>query len=146
MRFKPLLNWKLTALAVAVALSACGGGDDDDDNPLGINAVKVVGDSLSDSGTFAGVPGGPRIASVQGSADEPHVLWGERIAKAYDVKPLCPVYKFNGQTFTPNPQPGCTNYAIGGARINNPASAGGAAARRVRRSTRWSIFSSWARR
>ena len=128
MRFKPLLNWKLTALAVAVALSACGGGDDDDDNPLGINAVKVVGDSLSDSGTFAGVPGGPRIASVQGSADEPHVLWVERIAKAYDVKPLCPVYKFNGQTFTPNPQPGCTNYAIGGARINNPASAGGAAA------------------
>ena len=32
MRFKPLLNWKLTALAVAVALSACGGGDDDDES------------------------------------------------------------------------------------------------------------------
>ena len=126
MRFKPLLNWKLTALAVAVTLSACGGGDDD--NPLGINAVKVVGDSLNDSGTFAGLPGGPRIASVQGSADEPHVLWVERIAHAYDLKPLCPVYKFNGETFTPNTQPGCTNYAIGGARINNPASAGGAAA------------------
>lgn len=48
------------------------------------------------------------------------------MAKAYDVAPLCPVYKFNGQTFTPNSVPGCTNYAIGGARINNPASNGGA--------------------
>ena len=127
MRAKPFINWKLSALAVAVALSACGGGGDDD-NPLGLNAVKVVGDSLSDSGTFAGVPGGPRIASVQGSADEPNVLWVERVAKAYKVPPLCPVYKFDGQAFQPNSKSGCTNHAIGGARINNPASAGGAAA------------------
>ena len=66
MRFKPLLNWKLTALAVAVALSACGGGDDDDDNPLGINAVKGVEigagfDSVADKGSSHGdslQPGG----------------------------------------------------------------------------------------
>ena len=124
---EPLLkNWKLCALALAAALTACGGGDDD--NPLGINTVKVVGDSLSDSGTFASVPGGSRIASVQGSANEPYVLWVERVARAYGLAALCPVYKFNGTTFTPNSQPGCTNHAIGGARINNPAGSGGAAA------------------
>jgi phospholipase/lecithinase/hemolysin len=119
--------WKLSILALAATLAACGGSGDDD-NPLGLNAVKVVGDSLSDSGTFAAGPGSARIASVQASADEPHVLWVERIAQAYDVAPLCPVYRFNGQGFDPNSQAGCTNHAIGGARINNPASAGGAAA------------------
>ncbi len=127
MHIKPSLNWKLSALAVAVALSACGGGDDDK-NPLGINAVKVIGDSLSDGGTFSGIPGGARIASVQGSSDEPNVLWVERVAKAYELAPLCPVYKFNGTTFAANTQAGCTNFAIGGARINNPAASGGAAA------------------
>ena len=123
-----LKNWKLMALAAALALAACGGSDNNDSNPLGINTVKVIGDSLSDSGTFASVPGGARIASVQGSADEPNVLWVERVAKAYGVAALCPVYKYNGSTFVPNTQAGCTNFAIGGARINNPASAGGAAA------------------
>ena len=127
MHIKPSLNWKLSALAVAVALSACGGGDDDK-NPLGINAVKVIGDSLSDGGTFSSIPGGARIASVQGSSDEPNVLWVERVAKAYELAPLCPVYKFNGTTFAANTQAGCTNFAIGGARINNPAASGGAAA------------------
>ncbi|HPZ55688.1 SGNH/GDSL hydrolase family protein [Ottowia sp.] len=123
MHIKTHLNWKLSALALAAALTACGG---DDSNPLGLNAVKVVGDSLNDSGTFAGLPGGPRIASVQGSADEPNVLWVERVAKAYDVNPLCAVYKFSGTDFPRNSVAGCTNYAVAGARINNPASAGGA--------------------
>ena len=125
MQFKPFLNWKLSALAVAVALSACGGGDD---NPQGLSAVKVIGDSLSDSGTFTAMQGGPRIFSVQGSADEPNVIWTERVAKAYDLKPLCPVYQFNGTEFSRNSTAGCTSYAVGGARINNPATAGGAAA------------------
>jgi len=124
---KIFTNWKLPiVLAAIAALSACGGGDDR--NPLGIDSVKVFGDSLSDSGTFAGLPGVTRTFTVQGTAEEPSVLWVERVAKAFDTAPLCPVYKFNGQAFAPNSQPNCTNYAIGGARINNPADSGGAQA------------------
>ncbi|QTD47207.1 SGNH/GDSL hydrolase family protein [Ottowia testudinis] len=115
-------------MAMAVALSACGGSGDGDSNPLGLDTMKVVGDSLSDSGTFADVPGGARTFTVQGTADEPNVVWVERVALAYRVAPLCPVYKFNGSAFTPNTKPNCTNYAVGGARINNPAASGGAAA------------------
>lgn len=73
MQTKPVINWKLPIVLAAIAvLSACGGGDDK--NPLGINTVKVVGDSLSDSGTFAGLPGQPRTFTVQGTADEPNVI------------------------------------------------------------------------
>ncbi len=121
MNIKTSTHWKLAlALTAAAALTACGGGDDK--NPLGIDTVKVVGDSLSDSGTFAGLPGMPRTFTVQGTTDD-NVIWVERVAKAYDVKPLCPAYKFNGQAFAPNSQAGCTNYAVGGANINNPPGA-----------------------
>ena len=124
MQSRTSAHWKLAlTLAAAAALTACGGGGNDDDGeptPPAIAAVKVVGDSLSDSGTFG------LKATIQGSADEPNVLWVERIAKSYGVAPLCPVYKSDGQTMGVNPQPGCTNFAIGGGRINNTLGAGGA--------------------
>lgn len=116
MNIKSGLNWRLCAVAIAVALSACGGSGDDE--RLRLNVVKVVGDSLNDSGAFASVPGGQRISSVQGSADEPYVLWVEHVTKAYDLAPLCPTYQFNGFTFEPNDRSDCTNYAVAGARIN----------------------------
>ncbi len=127
-------GWKLSALALASALTlaACGGGDDDnnndDNNPLGITAVKVFGDSLSDSGTFQGLPGFGRTFTVQGTRNEPTVLWVEHVTAAYALAAQCPVYKFNGTTFTRNSKAGCTNYAVGGGRINNPVSGGGSAA------------------
>ena len=127
----PRWSCKLSALAVAVAvtLTACGGGDDNnDDNPLGITAVKVFGDSLSDSGTFQGLPGVGRTFTVQGSRSEPTVLWVEHVTAAYGLAAQCPVYRFNGVAFARNSTPGCTNYAVGGGRISNPLSAGGAAA------------------
>ena len=127
MNIKTSANWKLAlALAAAAALAACGGGSDNNDNEPAprVSTVKVVGDSLSDSGTFG------LKATVQTSADD--VLWVERIAKSYDLAPLCPVYKLDkidevhGMIFTSNPQPGCTNFAIGGGRINNTFRDGGA--------------------
>ena len=125
-------RWKLSALAVAAAitLTACGGGDDNDndDNPLGITAVKVFGDSLSDSGTFEGLPGVGRTFTVQGTRGEPTVLWVEHITAAYALAAQCPVYRFNGTSFARNSKACCTNDAVGGGRINNPASAGGGAA------------------
>ena len=127
----PRWSWKLSALAVAVAvtLTACGGGDDNNgDNPLGITAVKVFGDSLSDSGTFQGLPGVGRTFTVQGSRSEPNVLWVEHVTAAYGLAAQCPVYRFNGVTFARNSTPGCTNYAVGGGRISNPLAAGGIAA------------------
>lgn len=126
MNIKTSAHWKLAlALTAAAALTACGGGNDNNDNEPAppaprVSTVKVVGDSLSDSGTFG------LKATVQTSADD--VLWVERIAMSYDMAPLCPVYKFNGQTFVPNSQPGCTNFAIGGGRINNALGTDGAEA------------------
>jgi phospholipase/lecithinase/hemolysin len=120
-------NFKMTVAAIAAALlvAACGGGGGESvSTKAGITSVKVVGDSLSDSGTFFGLPGYGRIFSIQGTG---HQIWTERIAASYGVASLCNVYKFTGATFVANPTPGCTSYGVGGGRINNPTSAGGAA-------------------
>jgi outer membrane lipase/esterase len=76
--------------------------------------IKVFGDSLSDSGTFGlkfTVQGS--AATGAGSSD----IWVDLVARAYQKKLLCPYFSFTGSTFTS--QSGCTNYAIGGGRINN---------------------------
>lgn len=120
-------NFKFVAAAVAAALlvAACGGGGGESvTSKGGISSVKVMGDSLSDSGTFNGIPGFGRIFSVQGSG---HQNWAERVAATYGVSSLCNFYKFTGATFVLNTTAGCTNFAIGGGRINNLASNGGAA-------------------
>jgi phospholipase/lecithinase/hemolysin len=86
-----------------------------------------MGDSLSDSGVFTGIPGFGRVFSVQGSTSEPNTIWTERTAAILGAPALCNFYKFTGSTFIANTVAGCTSYAIGGGRINNPASSGGAA-------------------
>lgn len=120
-------NFKVTvaALSAALLVAACGGGGGSTvSSSAGITSVKVMGDSLSDSGTFAAIPGYGRIFSVQGTTAR---NWVEDTAADFGVTGLCNVYQFTGATFVPNPTPGCTNFAVGGSRINNPASAGGAA-------------------
>lgn len=120
------LRTRLVAALATVLLASCGGGGSEPTKSK-VTSVKVMGDSLADSGTFSGIPGFGRIFSVQGSESEPNVLWTERMAAILGTPQLCNFYKFTGTTFVVNATPGCTSYAIGGGRINNPASAGGAA-------------------
>lgn len=76
--------------------------------------VRVFGDSLSDSGTF-----GLKF-TVQGSAATgpgSSSIWVDVVAAQFQKKLLCPYFTSSGATFTT--ASGCTNYAIGGGRINN---------------------------
>lgn len=112
MDFQRKTRWALLAVAAAV-LSACGGGGADTTPVAPITGVKVMGDSLADSGTF-----GFKF-TVQGAAPTgagSTAIWPERVASEYGVS-LCPKYQFTGTAF--NTAAGCTNYAIGGGRINN---------------------------
>lgn len=112
------------AMAAALLVAACGGGGDGDQSTkVKISSVKVMGDSLSDSGTFAGI-NTVRIYSVNGGGAQ---NWTERVAGAFGVSNLCNFYKFTGATFVPNPTAGCTSYGVGGGRINYTG-AGGIAA------------------
>lgn len=103
------------AVAAALALGGCGGGDE---GPR-TSAVRVVGDSLNDNGTF-----GYRF-TVQGTAQQPNLIWTERVAQALGAPALCPRY-----SGTPSSMPvataaaaGCTSFAVGGAEINPAGSA-----------------------
>jgi hypothetical protein len=125
------MKWKVALLATAAAavLVGCGGGSADSTSQrAGITSVKVMGDSLSDSGVFNGLPGYGRIFSVQGSSSEPNAIWTERITALLGAPQLCNFFKFTGATFVPNPTAGCTSFAVGGGRINNIDVATGAGA------------------
>lgn len=110
------LKTKLITLAATLMLAACGGGGSADTTPrTKITTVKVFGDSLADSGTF-----GYKF-TVQGADSQ---IYPERVAASYG-QTLCTYYAAtSAETFVVNPKAGCTNYAIGGGRVNyyrNPA-------------------------
>jgi outer membrane lipase/esterase len=95
------------AVAAAVLLASCGGGDEP------ITSVKVVGDSLADSGTFGykfTIQGG--VATGTGSTP----IWPEIVASSNRAPAICPAYAFSGTAFTTVAN--CGNFAIGGGRIN----------------------------
>ncbi len=97
----------LTTMTAAVLLAACGGGSD-------TSAVKVVGDSLADSGTF-----GIKF-TVQGNASNPTTIWTDRVAGALDAPALCARYTVNSarQPVLNPAATSCTSYGVGGGRIN----------------------------
>lgn len=105
------VRWWAVA-AVAGLLAACGGGDNPP--PVTTSSVKVVGDSLADSGVF-----GFKF-TVQGNA-----IWTERVASSVGAPALCPRYAAQSASLVvPNPAAtACTSYGVGGARIN-PADPG----------------------
>lgn len=105
------MKWHLHWVAVATAvglMAACGGGSDE---PT-FSAVKVAGDSLADSGTF-GLKFTVQGSAPTGKGSTP--IWPELVAGDSDLA-LCPHYTQAGVSFTANAK--CTNYAIGGGRIN----------------------------
>lgn len=107
----------VTVLAAAVLLAACGGG-------IETTAVKVVGDSLNDSGTF-----GYKF-TVQGTSTTPNLIWTERVTAAVGAPVLCPRYTLtSGGALALNTAAaaaGCTSFGVGGATINPPGTAGDA--------------------
>jgi len=111
-------QFKLLAAALATAglLAACGGGGGADTTPKAkVTSVKVMGDSLSDSGTF-----GFKF-TVQGSAPTgagSTMIWPERIADQYSQS-LCAHYRAGDENLTSYQEvASCTNYAVGGGRVN----------------------------
>jgi len=101
----------LASIALASLLAACGGGGSDTSTRSQVTAVKVMGDSLADVGTF-----GIKF-TIQGNPTYPDL-----VARQFGVADGCPFFVFTGTTFAANPQAGCTNYAIGGGVINNAGS------------------------
>ncbi|TXJ00707.1 MAG: phospholipase [Aquabacterium sp.] len=101
-------RFMMAAVAAASLLTACGGGDSGTDR---VTAVKVVGASLADSGTY-----GYKF-TVQAAGGTPYQVYPERVATTYGLPALCAAYRFTApSTFTP--QAGCTNHAVAGAGIN----------------------------
>lgn len=111
-------SWKilLSAVAAALVVVGCGGGGSTSTTTVPFfKSVKVVGDSLSDSGVF-----GFKWA-MQGNAANPMKVWPELVADAYGVPTLCPYYSGTvpGGAVTPSATgAACNNYAVGGARVN----------------------------
>lgn len=101
----------LSVVATAALLVACGGGGDGPTTTPTVttSSVKVVGDSLNDSGTF-----GFKF-TVQGNS-----IWTDRVAAALGAPTLCPRYAaVDANTVVPNPSAtACTSYGVGGGRVN----------------------------
>jgi len=111
------------ALAAAAVLAGCGGGGGTEPPRNNISKVVVAGDSLADVGTF-----GYRF-TVQNSADlaTGFPVFPMVIAQNFGIASQCNYFVATGaSTFTTNATAGCTNFAIGGGRIQNTAAGGGA--------------------
>ena len=126
------MNWKLTRRALALAASAasaallvsCGGGGDAAPPKVAITRVAVAGDSLADAGTFGGK------FTVQNATNPAagYPVYPQIVAMDFGLAAPCNFFASStgGASFTTNAT--CTDYAVGGAQIVNPASQGGAAA------------------
>ena len=114
-------RWKWAAVAVGTAafLAGCGGASDGASTTPKTTAAafKVFGDSIADSGTF-----GYKFTIQSADAANPFLIFPEIVAANMGVSSLCAFFNFNGTTFVPKTT--CTNYAVGGGRVNNLTNAG----------------------
>jgi phospholipase/lecithinase/hemolysin len=112
-------------LAILIGFGFGGGGSGT--NSTEITAVKVMGDSLSDSGVFGSLVAGSgygRIFSVQASAGATTSIWTERLATLVGAPQPCNFYTSTHRspdrtlsTFTETTS--CGSFAVGDGRINN---------------------------
>lgn len=84
-------------------------------------AVKVIGASLEDSGTF-----GFKF-TVQSATGQSYRTYVEQLAAARGLPALCHHYTLDASTGTPTGpvRPSCTNFAVAGAQIHNFSIASG---------------------
>jgi phospholipase/lecithinase/hemolysin len=113
------------ALAVLAACGGGGGGGPASGAPAfsaggAISRVVVAGDSLADGGTFG------FKATVQRAADPAagYPVYPEVVAEGLGLQRPCSFFSSpDGDAFSRNP--GCTNFAVGGAMVVNPITRGG---------------------
>lgn len=107
-------KWAAVAASCAVVLAGCGGASDGSNTTpkTVVTSAKVFGDSIMDSGTF-----GYKFTIQSADAANPFLIFPEVVAANFAAPKLCPFFNFNGTTFVPKTT--CTNYAVGGARVNN---------------------------
>lgn len=110
-------------LCLALGLAACGGGGDLPPKAR-IGQVVVMGDSLADVGTF-----GFKFTVQDAAQPKGTPIWPQLVANVLGVdgNAQCNVFRSSydaqgeyTEVYTDNPAPGCTNYAVGGARIIVP--------------------------
>jgi phospholipase/lecithinase/hemolysin len=110
-RFK----WAAVAIGTAAFLAGCGGSDGSDTTPKTVaTSVKVFGDSIMDSGTF-----GYKF-TIQGNNTDgkPIQVFPEIVAANFGVSSMCAFFNFSASAgFTT--KSGCTNFSVGGGRVNN---------------------------
>ena len=128
MRNMARFGWSagLTAL-LALGIAGCG-GNDALPSKVSISKVYVMGDSLSDVGTFSvtGAFSNLKFTVVDPNKPENSLIWTQVIASQFGLDGLaqCNFFNITINPFDPtNPttdfNSNCTNYAIGGARIVN---------------------------
>ncbi|MES2582860.1 MAG: SGNH/GDSL hydrolase family protein [Pseudomonadota bacterium] len=105
-----------TAAVCAMLVGACGGGGSNDrprnDPPPPPKPVlKIFGDSLMDSGTF-----GFKVTVQNADKNKPFEIFPEKIASSLGANTPCPHFNFAVTGYVSNLT--CTNYAVGGGRIN----------------------------
>ena len=108
--------YAISAAACALLLSACGGGGSHENSPSNLATLtkpvlKVFGDSLMDSGTF-----GFKVTVQNSDKTKPFQIFPEKIASNLGASTPCPYFNFSVTGYLPNLA--CSNYAVGGGRIN----------------------------
>ena len=125
------ISTKMTALAAALVLSACGGGGSDTSTKVSFTSLVSFGDSLSDVGTYkvgtiAAAGGGKWTVNSTTTAP---VNWTELLAGQLNLSAPCAARTgllpsaalvSAGFVFVPMADhPSCTNYAQGGGRVTS---------------------------